>query len=158
MREERMTNYYTLLELLPTATAADIKKSWHEQIQVWHPDRFTHAPALHRKAEARTQLINQAYQTLSDPIARTRYDATRGNDAWRVSSRHGGSRLSQRGRRLGCRYRSHLARSDALAQYSQRQQLLGHNRLGCIGHGRCETIEGFERRLDDKASSRTVLD
>ena len=76
MREERMTNYYTLLELLPTATAADIKKSWHEQIQVWHPDRFTHAPALHRKAEARTQLINQAYQTLSDPIARTRYDAT----------------------------------------------------------------------------------
>ncbi len=76
MREERMINYYTLLELLPTATAADIKKSWHEQIQVWHPDRFTHAPTLHRKAEARTQLINQAYQTLSDPIARTRYDAT----------------------------------------------------------------------------------
>ena len=76
MREERMTNYYTLLELLPTATAADIKKSWHEQIQVWHPDRFNHSPTLHRKAEARTQLINQAYQTLSDPIARTRYDAT----------------------------------------------------------------------------------
>ena len=71
-----MTNYYTLLELLPTATAADIKKSWHEQIQVWHPDRFTHAPTLHRKAEVRTQLINQAYQTLSDPAARTRYDAT----------------------------------------------------------------------------------
>jgi curved DNA-binding protein CbpA len=76
MREERMTNYYTLLELLPTATDADIKKAWHEQIQVWHPDRFTHAPTLHRKAEARTQLINQAYQTLSDPTARTRYDAT----------------------------------------------------------------------------------
>ena len=76
MREERMTNYYTLLELLPTATGADIKKAWHEQIQVWHPDRFNHSPTLHRKAEARTQLINQAYQTLSDPIARTRYDAT----------------------------------------------------------------------------------
>ena len=70
-----MTNYYTLLELLPTATDADIKKAWHEQIQVWHPDRFNHAPTLHRKAEARTQLINQAYQTLSDPVARTSYDA-----------------------------------------------------------------------------------
>ena len=45
-----MTNYYTLLELLPTATDADIKKAWHEQIQVWHPDRFNHAPTLHRKA------------------------------------------------------------------------------------------------------------
>ena len=71
-----MTNFYTLLELLPTATDADIKKAWHEQIQVWHPDRFNHSPTLHRKAEARTQLLNQAYQTLSDPIARTRYDAT----------------------------------------------------------------------------------
>lgn len=74
MREERKVNYYTVLELLPTATDDDIKKAWQEQMQVWHPDRFNHSPALHRKAEARTQLINQAYQTLSDPVARTRYD------------------------------------------------------------------------------------
>jgi curved DNA-binding protein CbpA len=76
MRDERTINYYALLELLPTATEDDIKHSWHEQIQVWHPDRFHHSPALHQKAEARTQLINQAYQTLSDPVARARYDAT----------------------------------------------------------------------------------
>ena len=75
MREERTTNYYALLELLPAATEVEIKKAWHEQLQVWHPDRFNHAPTLHRKAEARTQLINQAYQTLSDPVARTSYDA-----------------------------------------------------------------------------------
>jgi DnaJ-domain-containing protein 1 len=74
LREERKANYYAVLELLPTATDADIKKAWHEQLQVWHPDRFNHSPTLHRKAEARTQLINQAYQTLSDPVARTRYD------------------------------------------------------------------------------------
>jgi hypothetical protein len=74
MREERKVNYYAVLELLPTATNDDIKKAWQEQMQVWHPDRFNHSPALHRKAEARTQLINQAYQTLSDPVARTRYD------------------------------------------------------------------------------------
>jgi len=79
MRDERTTNYYTVLELLPTATLADIKKAWHEQLQVWHPDRFNHSPALHRKAEARTQLINQAYQTLSDSTLRTRYDAATQN-------------------------------------------------------------------------------
>ncbi len=79
MRDERTTNYYAVLELFPTATLADIKKSWHEQLQVWHPDRFNHSPALHRKAEARTQLINQAYQTLSDPTLRTRYDAATQN-------------------------------------------------------------------------------
>ena len=76
MRDERTTDYYTLLELLPAATEEEIRKSWHEQLQVWHPDRFHHSPALHRKAEARTQLINQAYQTLSDAVARARYDAT----------------------------------------------------------------------------------
>ncbi len=75
MRDHRKPDYYAVLELVPTATAAEIKKAWHEQLQVWHPDRFTHAPTLHRKAEARTQLINQAYETLSDHAARSRYDA-----------------------------------------------------------------------------------
>ncbi len=75
MREEKTTNYYAVLELAPTATNVEIKKAWHEQMQVWHPDRFTHSPSLQRKAEARTQLINQAYQTLSDPDTRSRYDA-----------------------------------------------------------------------------------
>ncbi len=77
MRDERTMNYYAVLELSPTATEAEIKRAWHEHMQVWHPDRFVHSPTLHRKAEARTQLINQAYQTLSDPVARTRYDSAR---------------------------------------------------------------------------------
>jgi hypothetical protein len=67
--------YYVLLELSQTATEVEIKKAWHEQLQVGHPDRFTHAPALYQKAEARTKLINQAYETLSDAAARTRYDS-----------------------------------------------------------------------------------
>ncbi len=77
MRDERTTNYYAILELPSHATEAEIKRAWHEHMQIWHPDRFVHSPTLHRKAEARTQLINQAYQTLSDPAARARYDAGR---------------------------------------------------------------------------------
>src|SRR5437016_5360196 len=76
MRKERLPYYYEVLELPPSASSAEIKKAWLEQMQVWHPDRFAHSSTLHRKAEARTQMINQAYQTLSDPFARTRYDAT----------------------------------------------------------------------------------
>ncbi|HZC81530.1 MAG TPA: DnaJ domain-containing protein, partial [Nitrospiraceae bacterium] len=76
MLEERIPYFYAVLELRPSATSADIKRAWLEQVQVWHPDRFSHSPTLHRKAEARTQMINQAYQTLSDPSKRARYDAT----------------------------------------------------------------------------------
>ncbi len=76
MQTERNPNYYAVLELLPTATETEIKKAWHEQMQVWHPDRFAHSPALQRKVESRTQLINRAYQTLSDPVSRARYDGT----------------------------------------------------------------------------------
>jgi len=60
MRDETTTNYYAVLELLPTATPADIKKAWHEQLQVWHPDRFNHSPALHRtnhEVESSFQLL-----------------------------------------------------------------------------------------------------
>src|SRR2546426_1105594 len=64
MRKERLPYYYEVLELPPSASSAEIKKAWLELVQVWHPDRFNHSPALHRKAEARTQMINQAYQTL----------------------------------------------------------------------------------------------
>ncbi|MBS0170039.1 MAG: DnaJ domain-containing protein [Nitrospira sp.] len=77
MPHDRNTNYYAILELSADATEADIKRAWHEQMQVWHPDRFVHSSALHKKAEARTQLINQAYQTLSEPTARARYDNSR---------------------------------------------------------------------------------
>lgn len=77
MTEDGRPDYYRVLELRPTATPADIRKAWHEQMQVWHPDRFAHSPDLQRKAQARTQLINQAYQTLSDSAARARYDALR---------------------------------------------------------------------------------
>ena len=77
----RTTDYYAVLELSPHATETEIKRAWHEQMQVWHPDRFVHSPTLHRKAEARTQLINQAYQTLSDSASRARYDADRRHPA-----------------------------------------------------------------------------
>ncbi|MGC3975573.1 MAG: DnaJ domain-containing protein [Nitrospira sp.] len=77
MQHEHNTNYYAILELSADATEADIRRAWHEQMQVWHPDRFVHSLTLHKKAEARTQLINQAYQTLSDPTARARYDIGR---------------------------------------------------------------------------------
>jgi hypothetical protein len=61
MKDDRTTSYHVLLDLLPTATETDIKKGWHEQVQVWNPDRFTHTQAFHRKAQARPHSHSQPF-------------------------------------------------------------------------------------------------
>ena len=57
---------YRLLELEPGATAAEVKRAYHEMINVWHPDRFQHDQILQKKASERTKLLNVAYKTLEE--------------------------------------------------------------------------------------------
>jgi molecular chaperone DnaJ len=63
------TDYYATLGLDKGATDAEIKKAFRKLAQQWHPDVNTD-PA----AQARFKEINEAYQVLSDPERRQRYD------------------------------------------------------------------------------------
>ncbi|QHJ07830.1 J domain-containing protein [Hymenobacter busanensis] len=65
-----MTTYYQVLELSEQATAADIRRAYLHWVRLTHPDR-TPDPAAH----ARYLLVNEAYDTLSHPERRARYDA-----------------------------------------------------------------------------------
>lgn len=65
-------DYYQILRVLPTASAAEIKKSYRQLAMEFHPDRN----ASIRAAEQFT-LIKEAYAVLSDAKQRRRYDATR---------------------------------------------------------------------------------
>jgi TPR repeat protein len=69
-----MENYYTILELHDSATPEEIKDAYRLLLQVWHPDRFHHRPALRTKAEQKSGKINVAFETLSDPVLKQRYD------------------------------------------------------------------------------------
>jgi TPR repeat protein len=69
-----MDNYYSVLEVAETATPEEIKQSYRLLLQVWHPDRFHHNPQLLAKAEQKTREINAAFDTLSDPELKQRYD------------------------------------------------------------------------------------
>lgn len=62
-------DYYELLEVHPTASAEVIRASFRALSQKWHPDRNEDATAT-----ARTQALNEAYRTLSDPVLRAAYD------------------------------------------------------------------------------------
>lgn len=64
------TDYYELLEVHQTATADEIKRSFRRLAVQFHPDRNPDNP----EAEARFKELARAYETLSDPDRRARYD------------------------------------------------------------------------------------
>lgn len=69
-----METYYTILEIQDSATPEEIKEAYRLLLQVWHPDRFHHRPKLREKAEQKSGKINVAFETLSDPVLKQRYD------------------------------------------------------------------------------------
>ena len=85
-----METYYVILEIDESATPEEIKEAYRLLLQVWHPDRFHHRPALLAKAEQKTGKINAAFETLSDPVLKQRYDewlrASRGRNTQTVET------------------------------------------------------------------------
>lgn len=55
---------YRILGRPPGASQEEIKKTYRDLAQVWHPDRFAHNPRLQKKAQDNLQRINEAYETL----------------------------------------------------------------------------------------------
>ena len=70
-----MKNYYQILDLQPGATDAQIKKQFKLLSRAWKAENFTSSDDI-RLAEDKTRLIDEAYDTLSDPIRREAYDQT----------------------------------------------------------------------------------
>jgi curved DNA-binding protein CbpA len=61
--------YYDLLEVPATATAAEIKKSYYKLAIKYHPDKNKDP-----EAEERFKKISEAYQVLSNEELRKRYN------------------------------------------------------------------------------------
>ena len=68
-------DYYQILGVGRNASADDIKKAYRELALKWHPDRWVSKPDdERRRAEETFKEITEAYETLSDPNKKSRYD------------------------------------------------------------------------------------
>ena len=69
--------YYELLEIAPSATSEEIKKSFRLQIARYHPDKVQHlGKEFQDMAAERAAELTEAYRILSDENRRAEYDRT----------------------------------------------------------------------------------
>ena len=68
--------YYEALGLEPRLglDAEDLKKRFYDRSRQWHPDRYSRASAEEQmRALEMTAVLNDAFRTLRDPVARAEY-------------------------------------------------------------------------------------
>ena len=64
-------NYYKLLNVPTNASEKEVKKAYRNLAKKYHPDMYQGDKSV---AEEKMQLINEAYDTLSDTALRKEYD------------------------------------------------------------------------------------
>ncbi|MFT4570111.1 MAG: curved DNA-binding protein [Hyphomicrobiaceae bacterium] len=78
----KFQDYYEILGVARDAEGAAVKKAYRKLALVWHPDRHQDAESsAQEEAEAKFKRISEAYEVLSDPEKRSRYD--RFGENWR---------------------------------------------------------------------------
>ena len=75
-----MPDYYAILEVVPTATLAEIKRSYRRLVRKYHPD------LNQQTLDERIKVLNEAYAVLRDSAKRARYDALRAEEEQRVAA------------------------------------------------------------------------
>src|SRR5262249_51793552 len=84
-------DYYHVLGVPKTAAEKDIKSAYRKLARKWHPDANPDNP---HEAEEKFKEIQEAYEVLSDPEKRRKYDVL-GSD-WQRAAQNAGQHRQQR--------------------------------------------------------------
>lgn len=80
-------DYYEVLQVHERAIPEIIDKAYRVLVRKYHPD--VHPPEKRQWAHSKMALLNVAYDTLSDPVRRAEYDASRRAGRLRMSTAEG---------------------------------------------------------------------
>eukprot|EP00746_Dinoflagellata_sp_MGD_P116131 gnl/MRDRNA2_/MRDRNA2_52050_c0_seq1.p1 gnl/MRDRNA2_/MRDRNA2_52050_c0~~gnl/MRDRNA2_/MRDRNA2_52050_c0_seq1.p1 ORF type:complete len:333 (+),score=59.48 gnl/MRDRNA2_/MRDRNA2_52050_c0_seq1:62-1060(+) len=70
-----MEDHYSVLDVGRRASFDEVKKAYRAQSKLCHPDKLSHlSEAERRAAEAKMRAVNAAYEVLSSPTQRQKYD------------------------------------------------------------------------------------
>lgn len=78
LKRSKTKDYYKVLGVANDADERTIKKSYRKKTLENHPDKVRHTGVSKEDAEKKMAAINEAYEVLSDPELRARFD--RGDD------------------------------------------------------------------------------
>lgn len=94
LKRSRTKDYYATLGVPRDASPKDIKRAWIAATKANHPDKAA-SPDARPAAEKKMAVINEAYEVLSDPELRERFD--RGEDPNDPQAGRGGGNPFQQG-------------------------------------------------------------
>ncbi len=76
MPERVFRDYYEILGVAQKATGEYIRRAYRDLVRIYHPDTLVGKPdSVRKRAEEQFKRVQEAYECLSNPRARTEYDA-----------------------------------------------------------------------------------
>lgn len=89
LKRSKTKDYYKVLGVSREADEATIKKAYRKATKEFHPDKALAKGVTKEEAEKKMAAINEAYEVLSDPELKQRFD--RGDDPNDPATQHGGN-------------------------------------------------------------------
>jgi DnaJ family protein C protein 3 len=74
LKRSKQKDYYKVLNVNRDADERTIKRSYRQLTKIHHPDKAVSQGVTKEEAEKKMAAINEAYEVLSDPELKTRYD------------------------------------------------------------------------------------
>jgi DnaJ-class molecular chaperone len=134
-------DYYKVLGVAREATNDEVKKAFRKLARKYHPD----VNPGDKKAEEKFKEINEAYEVLSDPDKRKKYDTLGPN--WQDQF---GPQFNRRAYSTGGTYRTSPMDFEAGSGFSDFfEALFGRSNMGGGSMGGRSTQESFRKRVGD---------